>query len=118
MNKTPKFSNFEIFYAFFQFFRRTSSIGTLKRDCRERKCYLVDFSEKIIAVFEVKMSQIDTGNDKNPKLPVLKDFMHFSKFSTDFVSWNVEKGPQGKNVLSSMRRKKTNAILQTKTFRK
>ena len=34
----------------------------------------VGFSEEIIAVFQMKKSQIDTENDKNPKI------FHFSKF--------------------------------------
>ena len=34
----------------------------------------VGFSEKYIAVFQIKMSQIDTENDKNPKI------FSFSKF--------------------------------------
>ena len=47
----------------------------------------------------MKMSQIDTQNDK-PK--IFKVFKILCIFSTDFAGWNVEKGQQGKNVLSSM----------------
>ena len=60
----------------------------------------------------MKLSQIDTKNDKNRN--VSKILCIFSKFSTDFVNWNVENGQQGKHVLSSMLRKKTNAVFQTK----
>ena len=45
-------------------FRRTVSIGTLKRSKKEKMCRLVGFSEKFIAVFSVKMSQIDTEKSK------------------------------------------------------
>ena len=37
-------------------------------------CCPVSFYEEIIAVFQMKLSQIDTENDKNPKI------FHFSKF--------------------------------------
>ena len=44
--------------------------------------------------------------------------MHFvSKFSTDFVNWNVEKGQQGKYVLSIITRKEVNAIFQSEIVR-
>ena len=43
------------------------------------------------------MSQIETENDKkNQRFPIFQDFMHFFKFSTDFVDWNIEKGQQEK----------------------
>ena len=72
----------------------------------------VVFNEEIIAMFSMKMSQIENENDKNlGNFSIFKDFMHFfSKFSTDFVDWNVEKGQQGKYVLSSMLRKEINAV--------
>ena len=48
------------------------------------------------------MSQINTEIDKKPKIfQFSKILCIFSKFLTDFVNWNVEKGQQGKNVLSS-----------------
>ena len=64
---------------------------------------LVVFKEEIIAMFQMKMSQIDSEIDKNLRnFSIFKDFLHFfSKFLTDFVDWNVEKGQQGKNVLST-----------------
>ena len=50
----------------------------------------------------MKMSQIDTENDKNSKTFIIsKIYALSSKFPTDFVDWNVEKGQQGKNVLSN-----------------
>ena len=47
----------------------------------------------------MKKSQVDTENDKVPKIfPIFKVFMlFFVKVSTDFVDWNVLKGQQGKN---------------------
>ena len=62
------------------------------------------------------MSQIDTEEDKSPKL--LKVLTLFSTFPIDFVNWNVKQGQQGKNVLSSMFIKEVNAVFQTKTVRK
>ena len=54
-------------------------------------------------MFKMKMSQIDSEIDKNLRnFSIFKDiFAFFSKFLTDFVDWNVEKGQQGKNVLST-----------------
>ena len=64
---------------YFPRFRQTSSIGTLKRLHKERMCSPVDFNEELNAVFEVKMSQIDTDNDKKtPNFPFFKVFMNFS----------------------------------------
>ena len=41
-------------------------------------CCPVGFSEKIIAVLQMKKSQIDAKNKKNPKnFPLFQDFMHF-----------------------------------------
>ena len=59
------------------------------------------------------MSQIDTENgQKSQKFPIFKDFMHFFQIFTDFANWNVEKGQQGKKVLSSMLRKEINTVFQ------
>ena len=41
-------------------------------------------------------------------------YAFFSKFWTDFVNCNVEKGQRGPNVLSSMQRKEINAVFETK----
>ena len=55
---------------------------------------------------------------KNQKLSNFQRFYaFFPKVLTDVVDWNVGKGQQGKNVLSSMHRKKINAVFQTKTVR-
>ena len=57
----------------------------------------VVFNENIIAIFWLKMSQIDTENDKNHQnFQFSKISCIFSKFLTDFANWNVEKGQQGK----------------------
>ena len=57
----------------------------------------VVFNEDIIAIFWLKMSQIDTEKDKNPKnFQFSKISCIFSKLLTDFANWNVEKGQQGK----------------------
>ena len=67
-------------------------------------------SEKIIAVFQLKKTQMDTEkNKKSQNFPNFKDFLHFPQFSTDCVDWNVGKGQQGKNVSSSMLREEINA---------
>ena len=59
------------------------------------------------------MSQIDTESDKNPKnFQFSKISCNFSKFLTDFANWNVEKGQQGKKVLSSMLRKEISTVFQ------
>ena len=65
----------------------------------------------------MKMSQIDTENDKNLKISHFsKISCFFSKFLADFVNWNVEKSQEGKNVLSSMLRKRMQFFKQK--FRK
>ena len=56
------------------------------------------------------MSQIDTENDKTPKFSNFHAF--FVNVATDFVYWNVAKGQQGKNVLSSMLREEIKAVFQ------
>ena len=51
----------------------------------------------------MKMSQIDTKNDKNLKIlefPKIS-YRFSSKISMDFMGWNVGKGQQWKNVLYS-----------------
>ena len=46
----------------------------------------------------MKMSQIDTENDKKPQIFQLSKFFlaFFVTISTDFVDWNISKGQQGK----------------------
>ena len=81
-------------------------------------CRPVGLSEEIIAVFEMKKSQIDTENDKNPiSFLFSKVLCNFSKFSTDFVNFNVEKGQQRKKGLSSLLRKEIKSVFQRKTVR-
>ena len=55
------------------------------------------------------MSQIDT--EKKTKTQKFDNFMQiFTKFLTNFVNWNGEKGQPGKKVLSSMPGKGINAV--------
>ena len=69
-------------------------------------CCPPGFLEEFFALSQVTMSQIGTRNDKNTKCSIFRTFyFSFQKFSTDFVNWNVEKGQQGKIVLSSMHEK-------------
>ena len=62
------FQFLEILWTFFQNFRQTSSIATLKRVNKEIVGCVIDFSEEFTVVFQVKTSQIDTNNGKKPKL--------------------------------------------------
>ena len=74
-NKT-KFSKDERFYAFFRNFRRTLWTGILERVNKDGLYCPVGFSEKYTAVFFVKMTQIDTENDKKTKsFPIFKVFL-------------------------------------------
>ena len=67
MTKIPTFSNIQIFMHFLSEFLTNFVDRNLKRVNKETICSPVGFSEKFISVFLVKMSQIDTGNDKNHK---------------------------------------------------
>ena len=84
--------NFKLFYfskilCIFPYFRQTLSIGTSKRVNKEKMCCPVGSSQEFFVVFEVKMSQIDTEIDKNPKTSNFQGFMLFSsKFLSDFVN--------------------------------
>ena len=49
-------------------------------------------------MFKMKMSQIDTENDKNPKVSKFQRYYaFFVDVSTDFVDSNVFEGQQRKN---------------------
>ena len=63
----------------------------------------VVFNEEIVAMFWLKLSQIDTENDKNHEIFQIPKILcrFFSKISVDFIGWNVEKGQKWKPVLSS-----------------
>ena len=55
---------------------------------------------------------------EEPKiLQILTFLCHFVTVSTDFVDWNVEKGQQGKTVLSSRLFEKFIAVFQVKMSR-
>ena len=102
MTKSPTFSNFQGFHAFFPNFRPTLWIGTLKRVNKERMCCLVCFSEKFRAVCYMKNSQIDTENNKKPKSSNFQFFYCiFCNGLDGFLDRNDLKGQQGKNWLSS-----------------
>ena len=59
-------------------FRQTSLIGLLKMVIKGRICCALVFYEEIIAVFKFKKSQIETENDKKPKIfQTFKVFMQF-----------------------------------------
>ena len=53
----------------------------------------VGFSEDFIAVFLMKMSQIETENAKNPKFSQFQNvYAFFVNVSTDIVDWKVFRG--------------------------
>ena len=62
----------------------------------------IGFSEEKVAFLYMKKSQLTPKMTKVPNFFIFKRFYaFFSKFSTDFVDWNVYKGHQGTNALSS-----------------
>ena len=71
-------------------------------DKKRMRCSL-GLAEEFTAVFQVKMSQINTEEDKKPKIFQNSKFLCIFCFkdSTDFVDCNVLKGQQGKSWLSS-----------------
>ena len=53
----------------------------------------VGFSEEMMAVFQKKKFQIDTGNDKKLKIFQFSKFLCiFVRVSRDFLDWNVLQG--------------------------
>ena len=102
-DKSSWIFQFAKFYAtFFSNFWQTLWIGTLKKVNKERTCSPVGFSDGLISVFQVKISQSTTDYDKIHQIFQVSKFLCiFFKFLTDFVDWNNEKSQQGKNVLSS-----------------
>ena len=67
--------------------------------------------EEFIAFLERKTSQIDTENHKSPKSFQFSKVLGISSSLTDSVDWNVEKGQQGKQLISSSRYKEFIAFL-------
>ena len=64
-------------------------------------CCSVGFFKEFITVSLVKMSQINTENNKKPmNFSIFKVNAFLVKVSTDFVGWNALKGQQGKSLLS------------------
>ena len=104
MTKIPRLSIFQSFYAFSVNLLRLHGLECFEGSTRRRfGCPVVVF-EEFCAFFKMEnISENDnTENDKNPKIFHFSKILSiFSKFSTDFVNWNIEKGQQGKNVLSS-----------------
>ena len=89
----------------------------VERVNKERMCCPVGFYEEFIAVLLVKVSQIDTENDKSPKIfQFSKCLCIFSKFLTDIVDWNVKKGQHRKHVLSSRLFRRVISRFQVKIF--
>ena len=70
---------------------------------KAQTCCPIVFYEVIIAVFQMKSSQIELETDKKTKnFPFFKIFYpFFVKFLTDFVDWNFLKGQQRTGYLSS-----------------
>ena len=63
---------------------------------------LVGFFKDLYAVFQVKMSQINTENDKKFEFFSFPKFLcFFSTFLKNYVDWNSKKDQQGKVLLSS-----------------
>ena len=70
----------------------------------EKMCFLVGFFKDLNAVFQVKVSQINTENEKKFKFFQFPKFLcFFSTFLKNYVDWNIEKDQQGKNLISSRR---------------
>ena len=63
--------------SFHAFFRQTSWIGLFKRVSKVRVGCPVVFHEGIIEIFRMKLSQIDTENDKKPKISNFQPFQAF-----------------------------------------
>ena len=68
MTRTENFPFFEVFMQYLSNFRHTPWIGMFQRVKKERFHCPVVVYEAIIAVFQWKMSQIDTENDKKHKI--------------------------------------------------
>ena len=79
IKRNPKIFNFLCFYAFLSRFRQTSWIGMFERVNKETVGCPVVLIEEIIALIGMKMSQIDTEKDKNPR-----KFFQFSKILSIF----------------------------------
>ena len=66
-------------------------------------------------MFWLKMSYIDTGNDKNLKISNFYGFYaFFSKFLMNVMDWNAKTGQQGRNVLSSRLLRRVNCSFLVK----
>ena len=74
----------------------------LKRVNKERVCCLVFFSEAIMAVFKLKISQIGTEFDKkNPKFAKLKVLCNFCQIFEKFRELECSNTQHDRNLLSS-----------------
>ena len=83
----------ESFYArFFPIFDGLCYRNVKKGHQEKMRC-AVGLSEEFIAGFHVKMSQIDTKNDKKTQFFYFRMFnAFFVNLSTKFVTWNVLRG--------------------------
>ena len=72
MTKNPQLSTFQSFMHFLLKFRQSSWIGMFYNVNKDQICCQVVFNEKIFPMFRMKMSQIDTENDKNSKIEKLQ----------------------------------------------
>ena len=90
-----KCQNFQIFEDFMHFllsFCQNSWTGIISSVNKEKVGCPVVVCEKILAMFWMKMSQMSPKMTKLPKFSNFQRFYTiFSKFSTDFVNWNVER---------------------------
>ena len=65
-------------------------------------CSPVGFCEEIIALYDETILQFAPKMTKIPNVSISQRFYAiFARFWTDLVNWNVLKGQQGMNMLSS-----------------
>ena len=74
MVKIPKLSNFQTLYAFFSKISTNFVDWNVEKGQKGNNVLSSRLFEEFLAVFQVKMSQIDTENHKKPKV------FQFSKF--------------------------------------
>ena len=114
--KVKEIPNFPIFKDFRHFSNFLTDFVDWNVEKGEQRKILLSSScyEEFFAFFEMKTSQMDTENDKNPKGFQFSKILGISSSLTDSVDWNVEKGKQGNNLLSSSRYEEFIAFLEMK----
>ena len=101
-SESDKKNKFFTFQCIFSTFSTNFVDWNVKKVNNKKICCPVGFSKELNAVFKVKMSKINTENDKKPKNFQFPKFLCIlSKFLSDYVDWNSEKDQQGKTLLSS-----------------